>query len=209
MLRRNLRLSTNVKCMVSWLPYIEATKFQNLINFNMENKTSKTEQPCTIHSVGRSLSQRFADEVWNVLKPKGYKRNGNNFIYTGKEVKTVVNIQGGKYSQKDDAYSMLNISYGRMDKKVKSIRDCDFFIFRHDSYDENGFFGMGSGYGNIYPVSLDYTNDVEISKAIDILKKIEPLFRCETFKDIEDKYKMEMTMGNCNCWDDVYGMMLS
>jgi hypothetical protein len=37
--------------MVSWLPLIEATHFQNLTTFNMENELSKTEQPCTIHSV--------------------------------------------------------------------------------------------------------------------------------------------------------------
>ncbi len=157
----------------------------------------------------RTLSQRFADAVWAELKPKGYKRNGNNFIYTGKEVKTIVNIQGGKYSSKEDAYSMLNISYGRLDKKVKSINDADFFHFRHDSYSKLGFFGIGSGHGNPYPVSLNYTNDKEIADAIAILQKIEPVFKCETLKDIEDKYKTKMIQGRTqeDFWDRTFGRL--
>ena len=39
------------KIRVTWLPSIEATYFQNLTTLNMENELSKTEQPCTIHSV--------------------------------------------------------------------------------------------------------------------------------------------------------------
>lgn len=33
----------------------KATQFQNLTKIDMSTKDSKTEQPCTIHSVGRSL----------------------------------------------------------------------------------------------------------------------------------------------------------
>jgi hypothetical protein len=42
--------------MVSWLPLNKATQFQNLTTFNMKNELSKTEQPCTIHGVGNSVS---------------------------------------------------------------------------------------------------------------------------------------------------------
>jgi len=155
----------------------------------------------------RTLSQRFSDAVWAELKPKGYKRNGNNFIYTGKEVKTIVNIQGGKYSSREDAYSMLNISYGRLDKKIKSINDADFFHFRHDRYNDTEL--MAYNWGKAYPVTLDYTNDKEIADAISILQAIEPVFRCETLKDIEDKYKTKMIQGPTqeDFWEATFGRL--
>lgn len=57
--------------MVSWLPLIEATRFQNLTNFNMENELSKNEQPCTIHSVsGSLLSKTYEIDFGGNLKCK-------------------------------------------------------------------------------------------------------------------------------------------
>jgi uncharacterized protein YktA (UPF0223 family) len=157
----------------------------------------------------RTLSQRFADEVWAELKPKGYKRNGKNFIYTGKEVKTIVNIQGGKYSSRESAYSMLNISYGRLDKKIKSINDADFFHFRHNEYTDSDFFGVGYCHLKPYPISLDYTNDKEIADAIAILQKIEPIFRCETLKDVKDRYKSKMVIvpSHDEFWERTFGRL--
>lgn len=52
----------------------KATQFQNLTNFNMKNELSKTEQPCTIHGVGRSVSKsKSKSKYWKDCPKCGLK----------------------------------------------------------------------------------------------------------------------------------------
>jgi 5-keto 4-deoxyuronate isomerase len=62
----------------------KATQFQNLINFNMENEISKTEQPCTIHSVSSRLFHVHNDiedaAKWYKIPIALYDRNDDVYI---------------------------------------------------------------------------------------------------------------------------------
>ena len=142
----------------------------------------------------QSLSQyqKFKLATWNYLKTKGYKPNGQvNFVYTGKEFKTVLHIQPGKHPPLD--YGFYNITYARLDNAEASLDHSDFFHFRHDNFSSRGFLGMGSRDGNPYPADINFSTDKKISSAIKMLQIIDPIFRVETKEDLiklypEDKF---------------------
>jgi len=130
-----------------------------------------------------SQYQKFKLATWEYLKIRGYKPNGQvNFVYTGKEFKTVVHIQQGKDRESD--YGFYNISYARLDNADASLYKSDFFHFRQDSFGPNGFISMGSGNGSPYPVDVSYSTDKKIVSAIKMLQVIEPIFRVETKEDL-------------------------
>ena len=135
-----------------------------------------------------SLYETFKIRVKETLKPLGYKKYGATYIQTAKELKNIINIQHGRFSTKDDCYAMINLSYHKVDDKIKNIRYSDFYEFRHDDFNKEGY--TGGGYRDkIYPTTLCFKSIHEIGKAINILKKVEKVFRCDTKKELIEKYK--------------------
>jgi hypothetical protein len=144
--------------------------------------------------------QKFKDATWEYLKSRSYKKRGNDCVYLGKEFKTIVNIQRGKFKQ--DNYGFYNITYCRLDNERASIRYSDFFHMRHDFFDEKGFVSFGSsGYGP-YPIDIKFETDAQILKAIKMLRIIEPIFRVETSGELLKLYVTPYERTNWIEWID-------
>jgi hypothetical protein len=147
-----------------------------------------------------TLNHVFVDMAAEYLKPIGYKKYGSTFVYTGKEVRTVINIQGGRMSDKISAYSMINVSYANLENNCKSIKNADFFVLRHDDFED----GRYEKYTNQYPITFDYKDNAGIEVAMKALKEIEVIVRKDTIWEIEKEYRQKM---QSNSWYDVFSRL--
>ena len=149
-----------------------------------------------------TLSQypKFKLATWEYLKTRGYKPNGQvNFVYAGKEFKTIIHIQQGKFRESD--YGFYNITYARLDNTEASLYKSDFFHFRHDSFGPHGFISMGSGNGSPYPVDIEYSTDKKIISAIKMLQVIEPIFRVDTKEELISLYPVRKFV-DASFWEE-------